>query len=251
MNAKHILTLVAPLLAACGGSERGVAVVPGVPYRVTSPQFALAIVAPQPGEVVHNPVRVEIVVRGFALGAPTPGAEQRGIAKAAGQHIHLIVDNEPYQALTDVSKPIELPTLAPGPHAVRAFTGTQWHESIKVPGGFEAVSFFVDSAVGAPPITPGAPLLTYSRPKGTYAGADADSILLDFYVRNAPLLPGSYKVRLTIDNTQTERLTASGPYYLIGLAPGDHTIKLELLDPGGRVVPGPYNVTERTITVER
>ena len=35
----------------------------------------------------------------------------------------------------------------------------------------------------------GAPLLTYSRPKGEYTGAGAESIMVDFYLTNATLGP--------------------------------------------------------------
>ena len=31
------------------------------------------------------------------------------------------------------------------------------------------------------------PLLTYSRPKGDYKGADADAIMIDFWLMNAKL----------------------------------------------------------------
>ena len=245
--------IAAALTTACGGAEDGgVELVPGrsSPWPVQG--TALAITAPANGAVVQNPVHLELLVPGFEAGVPTPGADARGIARSAqGQHVHVVVDNEPYHALYDLSAPFELPELAPGPHAIRAFPSRQWHESVKTPGAFEVVQFYVGAETGDLPITPGAPLLTYSRPVGTYRGADADSIMVDFYVRNAELGPNGHKVRLTVDNTTSELIAAWIPYFIVGLVPGEHTVRLELLNPAGRSVPGAYNVTERVITVER
>ena len=36
-------------------------------------------------------------------------------------------------------------------------------------------------------VDPTKPLLTYSRPKGEYKGADADPIMIDFWLSNAKL----------------------------------------------------------------
>ena len=154
-------------------------------------------------------------------------------------------------AVYDASSPIELNDLSPGPHTVRVVPSLQWHESLKGPGTFEAAQFYVESQSGDLPIPPGAPLLTYLRPVGTYAGEDADSVLLDFHVRNARVgVGGGYQIRLTIDGSQTEDLREWAPYYLVGLEPGQHTIRLQLRDAMGRIVRGDYNTTERTITIE-
>ena len=254
MRQRAGLGLVMSAMAlGCGeAGGGGVRIVPGQRSPWTVQGTALAIMAPTHGAVVQNPVRVELLTQGFDAGVPTPGAEARGLAKSdQGQHVHVVVDNEPYHAVYDLSTPYELPELAPGPHAVRAFPSRQWHESVKAAGAFEVVQFYVGAQQGDLPITPGAPLLTYSRPVGTYQGNDADSILVDFYVRNADMGPNGHKVRLTVDNTSTELIAAWIPYFIVGLPAGEHTVKLELLDPAGRPVGGPYNVTERVITVER
>ncbi len=45
------------------------------------------------------------------------------------------------------------------------------------------------------------PLLTYSRPKGEYKGADADAIMIDFWLSNANLVGdgGEYLIRYSVD----------------------------------------------------
>ena len=197
----------------------------------------LKIAGPKEGEVVPGPdVTVSFDLRGYAVAQKGP-------------HVHLILDNEPYKPVYDVSQPFVLKGLKPGNHTLRAFPSTAWHESQKVPGAFTQVNFAVGQADGGVKLDPAAPTLTYSRPKGEYAGADAARIMLDFYVTNAPVSPTGFKVRRTVDG-QSELLTRWEPTYLVGLASGSHVIKLELLDAQGRVVPGPYNVTERTITVK-
>lgn len=96
----------------------------------------------------------------------------------------------------------------------------------------------------------GAPLLTYSRPKGEYRGTDADSVMVDFYLSNVDLADG-YAVRLTVNDTVVHRITNWTPHYLIGLPSGEHRVRLELLDPEGTRVPGRFNVSEGDITVVR
>jgi hypothetical protein len=241
-------------IGACAGAESdsGIRVIPVRIAPVITRDVAVAVISPQAGEVVQNPVRIELVLGGFELGVPTPGAEERGIMLAeGGQHLHVIVDDEPYISVYDASEPVTLPELSPGPHTVRVFPALQWHESLKGPGTFEALQFYVGQASGDLPIRPGAPLLTYGRPLGTYAEADADSVLLDFLVRNARFAAGGYKVRLSVDGQHVEDLTELVPYYLVGLTPGEHTVELQLREAGGRIVPGAYNTTSRTITIER
>ncbi len=248
-----VAIVVGAAVAGCTGSESeaGIQAIPVRNARVSTSGVAVAIISPQSGEVVDNPVQLELVLAGFELGVPTEGADERGIKLAEnGQHLHVVVDDEPYMAVYDISQPVTLPELSPGPHAVRVFPALQWHESLKSPGTFEAAQFHVGQQSGDLPIPPGSPLLTYSRPVGTYVGADADSILLDFLVRNARVGIGGYKVRLSIDGEHIDDLTDHVPYYLVGLQPGEHKIELQLRDAGGRIIRGAFNTTSRTITVE-
>lgn len=123
---------------------------------------------------------------------------------------------------------------------------------MKGDGAFASTWFAVGDTAGGQGRDPEAPLLTYSRPKGTYSGADADSIMVDFYVSNVEIGPGDdqHRVRLTVDDTLSWSLTKWAPHYVLGLAPGEHVFRLELLTPEGSVAPGPFNATERVITVE-
>jgi hypothetical protein len=257
--------LAVPLFALSGcaepagdGDGTGLELVPGQRSEAAFPDAAVEIVAPEEGAVLDTTSpAVELQVTGFELGASTPGAEARGLALSdGGQHVHLIVDDRPYQAVYDVSAPVELAEapLEPGVHLLRAFPSRQWHESVKSPGAFAVTQFVVGDTAGQAAgsraaYTPGEPLLTYSRPKGTYEGADADSVMVDFYVTNAELGPEGHKVRVTVNDTTSWTIERWAPHYLVGLADGQHTVRLELLDQDLEPVPGDFNATERTITV--
>ena len=96
------------------------------------------------------------------------------------------------------------------------------------------------------------PLLTYSRPKGEYSGADADPIMIDFWLVNASLQSqaGDYRVRYTIDGGEPGFIDVWDPIWLTGWTSGKHTVKLELIDKNGQVVEnGGYNSTTREISI--
>jgi len=210
----------------------------------------LVVKSPGPNEIVKtDSVMVSVDLKGFNLASPTEGEQSKGIAfSKEGQHIHVIIDDKPYMAMYGMNE-FSVGALSEGVHTLRAFPSRSWHESIKKPGAFVAETFYVKSKTGEPVLKEGEPLLTYSRPKGEYKGDDAKRVLLDFYIANAELGPDKYKVAATVDGTVKDTLTEWVPYYIEGLADGQHTIKLELLGPDGAVVPGPFNSVERTITV--
>jgi hypothetical protein len=167
-----------------------------------------------------------------------------------GQHIHFIVDNGPYAAHYEPTFTTDQ-LSEPGNHVVLAFLARSYHESIKNMEG--PTSFFIGQyQTGEGEFEEAdfsAPHLFYSRPKGTYVGADTENLLLDFFLLNAYLGSDDYKVRATI-NSQEFMLTEWAPYVINGLPMGEVSVKLELLDVDGNPVPGPFNVVERTVTLK-
>jgi hypothetical protein len=215
--------------------------IPPAPSAETPPEPELEIVSPRMGETVPGPdVPVTFILKNYEVYFDS--------TRAKGQHIHFIMDNQPYVPLYS-AKPYTAKGLAPGTHTIRAFPSREWHESIKNSDVFAMVTFNVGKGDGQNSPDPKKPLLTYSRPKGEYVGHAADSIMVDFWLKNAKLGKDKYQVRLTVDGTP-EILLEWKPIWKTGLAMGPHQFKLELLDKDGAAVPGPFNVTERTITLK-
>jgi hypothetical protein len=64
-------------------------------------------------------------------------------ATQKGNHIHVILDNEPYEAYYEIGQPFELRNVAAGKHTLRVFPSRPWHESFKNDGAFQMVEFTV------------------------------------------------------------------------------------------------------------
>jgi hypothetical protein len=208
-----------------------------------APEFKdvqLKLVEPQPGQVypAGATVNVSWELRNYPLAQPGP-------------HIHLIVDDQPYVAVYDASTGHALAGLSPGAHVIRSFPSRPWHESIKSsPGAFAAARFVIGQDDGKYPVDLSAPLFTYSRPKGEYAGEDAKKIMFDWYLRNVELSEGGYRVRWVLDGAE-HFATKWEPIWWDGLAPGEHTLAAGLVDASGKVVDNAgLNWTQRKFTVK-
>jgi hypothetical protein len=262
----------------------------------------LRFLAPTEGATVNgSTVNVKLALSGDLKGYKP----MKDPATGMGNHIHVILDNQPYEAYYNLDQPFELRNVTAGKHTLRAFPSRPWHESYKNAGAFQLVTFTVKgggdesqptttnsgekmsdnksapnknapaNAATAnanananaaphegkdmPPSTGGAvdpkkPLLTYSRPKGEYKGADTDAIMIDFWLLNAKLKGdgGDYTVRYSVDAGPAQTIDKWQPIWLTGWASGKHTIKLELLDKDGNPVDnGGYNSTTREITITK
>jgi hypothetical protein len=173
-----------------------------------------------------------------------------------GPHLHVIVDNQPYIAVYDLNQPLVLPDLSPGTHTLRVFASRPWHESFKNEGAYAQTTFHIFTKSDDNNPDPNLPLLTYSRPKGSYG---AEPILLDFYLTNAPLHliakdnPNNqfadWRIRCTI-NGESFVLDRWQAIYLKGFKPGKNWVKLEFLDNQGNPVKNEFNSTVRLITYE-
>jgi hypothetical protein len=269
--------LVFLAVAACDAGGRAA--------EVSSPGPTLTITSPRMDQVLENApeakpksedaaekervagryaVDVLLDLREYAVGHPGSAGD--------GQHVHLIVDDEPYQAIYDVSKAIPL-ALTAGTHVVRVFPsagpndrkGARHHESRKNAGAFAWVRFHVRSKGDDPARlafdATARPTLTYSRPKGDYrvGTPEHDAFLLDFYVTGTTLSTTGHRVRATLDGTPVAGPAAPGaaagelvewkPYVIPSPKPGEHEMVLELVDRDGRPVEGPFNRTARKFRV--
>lgn len=64
-------------------------------------------------------------------------------ATQKGNHIHVILDNQPYEAYYELNQPFELRNVSEGKHTLRVFPSRPWHESYKNDTAFQMVTFTV------------------------------------------------------------------------------------------------------------
>ncbi|HYG11305.1 MAG TPA: hypothetical protein VD835_15260 [Pyrinomonadaceae bacterium] len=269
----------------------------------------LRFIEPRDGATLTgSTVNVKLALAGDLKGYK-PGKDP---ATNMGNHIHVILDNQPYEAYYNLDEPFELRNVTEGKHTLRVFASRPWHESYKNNGSFQMVTFTVrgggdaskptttasgqtmadnrntgananaananaanananaantNNAAATPPregkemassqageIDPAKPLLTYSRPKGDYKGADAEAIMIDFWLTNARLQGdgGDYRVRYSVGGGEPKFIDKWEPIWLTGWTDGKHTVKVELVDRDGNVVEnGGYNSTSRDINVAK
>ncbi|BBA80096.1 hypothetical protein RGRSB_1700 [cyanobacterium endosymbiont of Rhopalodia gibberula] len=171
-----------------------------------------------------------------------------------GPHLHLILDNEPYQAIYSLDEPIILENLTPGTHTLRVFASRPWHESFKNDGAYDQTTFYILTKTGENAPDMSLPLLTYNRPRGIYG---AQPIMLDFYLTNAPLHliaqenaddnVVDWRIRVTI-NGESFLVDTWKAIYIQGFEEGTNWVQLEFLDEQGNLVDNAFNNTVRLIT---
>ncbi|HCQ20641.1 MAG TPA: hypothetical protein DIU28_04000 [Anabaena sp. UBA12330] len=173
-----------------------------------------------------------------------------------GPHLHLILDNQPYMAVYDLNQPVVLSDLSPGTHTLRVFASRPWDESFKNEGAYTQTTFHVLTKTEENNPDSQLPLLTYSRPNGSYG---AEPIMLDFYLTNAPLhdvaetnpddTMSNWRIRSTV-NGESFIIDRWQPIYLKGFKPGKTLVQLEFLDNQGQPVINAFNTTVRLINYE-
>jgi hypothetical protein len=165
-----------------------------------------------------------------------------------GQHIHFILDNNPYVALYEPKHSI---TLAKNnEHYLMCFLSRSYHESIKSKGAAFVYHFKIDENGKLEKLEdPTTPMLFYSRPKGDYLGKDTNNLLLDFYVWNAQL-GADYKVKTNIKNEQNGQqkeavLDIWQAQFIEHLGTGKSSVSITLVDKDGNAVQGPMTSATR------
>jgi len=232
--------------------------------------FAKATVsfaAPHDREVLkRDQIEVELKIDHYAL--------------VGGAHAHLIFDNQPALEVDDLTEPVVLKDVPPGPHVLRAVLCRPWHEVVKAKGAFAMVRFWAgprfsgraaDLAEKADWPDPKKPLLTYvlpigERPKGaqgfesdgtdsqaatdTHGAKKPEMPTLDFYVSNGQLGRRAAKVRVVLDKSELPLMVKWEPRRLARLKPGEHRLTIDLLDGKGQKVGNALNRTDRTFVVK-
>lgn len=192
-------------------------------------------------------IHFDFEVKNYRLGAQTAGPNASELANSKkGQHIHFILNNEPYSAHYRANFKKEIPN---GVNHLVAFLSRSYHESVKNENSVVVKKLIVGSHTSETnKLDIAAPTLIYSRPKGSYSGKDTARILLDFFVLNTAISKNGNKVRVTINNSEFF-VTEWAPYVISGLPMGKTTLELALLDAENKLIPGPFNTVKRTITL--
>ncbi len=209
--------------------------------------------APKNGEVVASDKAADYAIK----------LDVKNWQTATGSsHVHLILDNKPYKAIYDPKVPVKLSELAggaaidEGQHVLVAFPSRANHESVKTKDAMSVIEFYVGKK-GEAKTNLKKPILIYSRPKGEYKGDMARHVLIDFQLANDALGDGKDHVNISVtgpglDAALTAKADKVGtPFYLDNLQNGAYALKLDLMDKDDKPVPGPWNSTARTITINK
>lgn len=134
----------------------------------------LKFVEPREGATINgSTVNVKL-----ALGGDLKGYKPyKDPATAMGNHIHVILDNQPYEAYYNLDQPFELRNVVEGKHTLRVFASRPWHESYKNAGSFQMVTFNVKGGGDAskPTTTNGGQVMANVANKNTGANTGSNS----------------------------------------------------------------------------
>lgn len=200
----------------------------------------------------ENKIAINYTTTNYELKKQTITTGLKNCANATGgQHIHCIIDNQPYNALYNENDTVK--TLSDGQHTVLSFLSRSYHESIKNKNAYSLTSVITGKSryttrYAAPILDQ--PMLFFSRPKGEYKGGETDAVLLDFYIVNCDLSENGFKVKAEINGTEFMITKWSG-YFMEGLPLGENTVKLTLLDSKGKQVESPFSTSERKFTLTK
>lgn len=180
----------------------------------------------------------------YELGQQTPDAATKMCANASkGQHIHFIVNDEPYKAFYTAEFENK---MEDGEYDLLSFLSRSYHESIKNGKAALAkrVTFKDGKLTNQEDIKE--PMLFYSRPKGTYVGAaETKKVMLDFFIVNTELSETGNQVKVSVNGEEMATVAEWKPYFLENLPMGKNTVTLELVDAEGNRVEAPHNPVTR------
>ena len=206
-----------------------------------SPEYSNSVLKMNDPISIDGGYKFSFNVNQYELGMQTLKDFDYQLANSAkGQHIHFIVNNGPYSAhyIDSFSKDFEKES-----NVILAFLSRSYHESVKNKNAF------ILTQVGENQVDLKSEFLFYSRPKGTYKGADTERLLLDFYLVNTEISSNGNKVRATIQDKEFI-IDEWAPYYIEGLPKGEINIKLELIDSSGNLIETPFNPSTRKVILE-
>ncbi|PSK93898.1 hypothetical protein [Taibaiella chishuiensis] len=191
-------------------------------------------------------ITIDYDVKNYELKSQTSDAGTKACNNSKdGQHIHFILDNQPYTALYEPTRTFTVAVKSE--HYLMSFLSRSYHESIKTPKAGVLYHFSVDEKGKLSKLEiPKTPMIFYSRPKGEYVGQDTKNLLLDFYVYNTTLGADASKVKVDVNGT-TFDIDKWQPYFIENAPMGDVTVKVQLTDKDGKAIEGVNTSVSRSV----
>ncbi len=192
-------------------------------------------------------------VENYELMSQTADADVKMCANSAkGQHIHFILDNQPYAALYEPHHQVVLEKNTE--HYLLAFLSRSYHESVKSEGASILYHFKVTEDGKVEKLDdPTTPMLFYSRPKGQYVGAaNTDKLLFDFFPWNTEIGADGNHVLAHIKGNNVDTtmvITDWKAYFLHHIPTGTPEITLTLVDKDGNPIEGSMTKVTREFTL--
>jgi hypothetical protein len=250
----------APAATSSASAAASAEPAPATPVTLTQGDPSPDPPAPTPTVKILAPTKDQVLTVAAAGDTPVKLDVKNWKTAPGDAHVHLILDAKPYKPIFDPKAPVKLSdltggdALAEGQHVLVAFPSRANHESVKTPGAITITEFWVGKK-GEKTQDITKPTLVYSRPKGEYKGDMANHVLIDFQLVNDKLAADKDKVEIAvsgpgIEGEKTAEATSFGPpFYLDNLQDGSYSVKLQLVGPDGKPLPGTWNTNSRTFTV--
>ena len=206
-----------------------------------------AAVQPKPSLPAEGPeVRINSPLKDETLTTPDVGIFYKVQKLPADAHLHVVLDERAPEELEDPHLPAVFRHLTPGWHVVRIFACGADHVSFKNPGALAAVRFCVGDATKGVAFDPGLPTLTFNLPPPL--SRKTNRLPVDFVI-SGPLEHGQWRVRLSVDGELKHDFDWFDPAYRLQLTPGEHEVRMELLNRAGQLMKANFGWSERTVTV--
>lgn len=238
--------------------------------KAPEPKYDVDMVPARMGEPIAKEPRIRVDGPGFDQFIPSHVAQnyyvrfsvQNWEAMPEGSYVQMVLDNKPYRPVTDLKSRVTLSqlagsdTISDGEHVLAVFVSRPTGESIKGENALAVRRFWVGKRDGDT-YRSRDPMLILGSPHTAYEGAQANDILVDFYVLNTVLGSNDYSVRTLLTGPGVKEggihrlITEWRPYIILSAHDGDYTLEAELLDKDGNVAPGPWNSVKRTFSVKR
>ena len=245
--------IIACLMAVSGAAQtarevRGAAAVEPLQHE---PPAKIIIDPPLPEPLSRGRVVIQYRTENLHI-VPVFGPAALGVSPRVG-HIHVTVDDSPWVWADASGEPVVLNGLPPGPHTIRLELETANHQRLdqgavtftvpNAPRGAPAVGTGAETsavaAAQAPPIEPPAKLIL----DAPVAEALSRGVLfIQYRTENLHIVPvfgpaalavapRIGHIHVTVDDATWHWADASGnPVILNGLAPGPHTILIQLVN---------------------